>query len=186
MTTPQWRRHLTTDEEGQQFDRLFEPDEQNQLRQLLEKPGQLADALRKGQDVHVTLARADVLPRLLTWFTPRPDYGRDGWEHHQESSGLVGSAWAVVEWTFAGTYEPTRVDAHNREVANTSFNGLRALGQKVTLDGVTLVSVESALPQFRRYIDWAGLFAQLGLSLNWRIPQEVHRDRSTNSAPKAP
>jgi hypothetical protein len=32
------------------------------------------------------------------------------------------------------------------------------------------MGVEEDRFRVRRYVDWAGLFAQLGLTLNWRTP----------------
>ena len=68
----------------------------------------------------------------------------------------------AVEWAFAGVH--SRAD----------FNGLRASGRNVDVRGITLfqaVDVEGGQRLgFRRYVDWARVFAQLGLTLSWRIP----------------
>ncbi len=51
-----------------------------------------------------------------------------------------------------------------------AFNGIPASGRGVTVHGFSLLGVEDERLVVRRYVDWAGLFAQLGLTLNWRTP----------------
>jgi hypothetical protein len=169
--------HLQPGEERTWFETLFDSEQQGAIQRMITDPD--LDALRT-EDAFVTLARGDMLPRLLTWFTPAtgdPDYG---WEAHSDRSGSLGTTSAAVEWTFTGTYGRTRRDPNDSEVDNdSSFNGVRALGQQVELHGVTLLSIEGSKLRIRRYIDWVGLYAQLGLSVNWRIPQGVGPSEST-------
>jgi len=103
----------------------------------------------------VAFAQADTVAGMEAWFGSRAE-GR--WEHADERSGAIGEA-AGVEWTYFGI--------HNRDLA---FNGLPATGREVEVHGFTLFGAEGGSLSVRRHIDWAGLFAQLGLALNWRVP----------------
>lgn len=70
---------------------------------------------------------------------------------------------------------------HDDQRLAGSFNGITTSGREVTARGFTLVGVEDELFKVRRYVYWAGLFAQLGLTVNWRTPTAVdvsfERDR---------
>jgi hypothetical protein len=179
MPEPPWQRHLE-DDENRQMEELFAEDDRRGLRDWLEalitSPAEHIDELRADPDLQVAVARLDMMARLLVWFTPDRERGihRDGWEHVPERSGPVGDTTMSVEWSFTGTYEPLP----NGE-ANTRFNGVLAVGQPVELRGVTLMGVEevegSLAFRLRRYVDWVGLYTQLGLSLNWRVTHEAGR-----------
>jgi hypothetical protein len=177
--TTEWRRHLEH-EESEWFDQLFDADQQQAVKKLIELPdlGEL-----RTRDLFALVARADVLPRLLTWFSPVEADPTFGWQDHLERSGAVGEASAAVEWTFTGSYESTRLRARPEGVDvvenDSAFNGVRPLGQRVELHGVTLLSIEGGKLRIRRYIDWVGLYAQLGLSVNWRVRQGAGRSDSS-------
>ena len=56
------------------------------------------------------------------------------------------------------------------------FNGLQATGRAVTVRGFTVMAVEfdeetqANKLSVHRHVDWTGLYGQLGLTVNWRIP----------------
>ena len=124
--------------------------------ELRKTPVQLLDALRKEPDFRVAATRADCLPRLRTWFTPT---GGAPWNHEPERSGPLGEQSVTTEWHFEGVHD-----------VDKAFNGLPPTGRPVVVRGVTHFSAEDAKLVVRRYVDWAGLYGQLGLSLNWRVP----------------
>jgi hypothetical protein len=124
------------------------------FRELAARPPDLLAALRGDPAFAVAFARADTITHLRRWFTPRR-----GWQADKERSGPAGPVGVGVEWVFDGVH-----DGH------ATFNGLPATGRPVVVRGVTMAGVEEGRFKLRRYVDWAGLFAQLGLSLNWRVP----------------
>jgi hypothetical protein len=52
------------------------------------------------------------------------------------------------------------------------FNGIRATDRPVVVRGFTILSIEEERLKVRRYVDWVGLYGQLGLTFNWRVPVE--------------
>jgi hypothetical protein len=174
-----WDTHLSAEERGR-VDGLLSPADQERLARLVQEPAAHVDDLRGDPAFQAAVARADVLPRLLGWFTALPGRGTDGWVHDPDRSGPLGPASVAVEWSFAGTYPETRFDRQGDvlgEAANTRFNGVRGVGQQVEVHGISLLGVEDGVFRVRRYIDWAGVYAQLGLSLTWRTPHGAARRR---------
>jgi hypothetical protein len=148
---PDWESELN-EEQLELFRRMHEDD-----------PGALIDRLREDTEFLVALARADTRPHLASWFTERRVEGQEsGWSYDRERTGPLGPNAAGVEWSWIGVHDDQQGDG--------AFNTIAASGQEVTVRGVTLVGVEDGRFRVRRYIDWAGLFAQLGLALNWRTP----------------
>lgn len=145
-----WESELT-DDQLEFFNSMHEED-----------PSALIERLRDDTEFLVALARADTRPQLLSWFRELPIEGQDnGWSYDQERTGPLGPNAAGVEWSWIGV--------HDNE-GDVTFNAIAASGQEVTVRGVSLMGVEDGRFRIRRYIDWAGLFAQLGLTLNWRTP----------------
>ena len=110
------------------------------------------------------IARADTRPWFIRWFTPVLE-GPD-WEPDVDRSGSLGlgpraavDRSVAVTWRFQGVHD---VDG--------AFLELPATGRSVTIRGVSMLGVEDDTFLIRRYIDWAGLYTQLGLTLNWRVP----------------
>lgn len=131
---------------------------------LQDDPPALLETIRGDIEFLVAIARADMRPFLLTWFSERPRVGAEnGFLHAPERTGPVGSSAAGVEWSWTGTHD-------DNDHPGGAFNGITASGLDVTVTGFTLMSVENDRFAVRRYIDWAGLYAQLGLTLNWRTP----------------
>jgi hypothetical protein len=109
------------------------------------------------------LARIDSRPWLVSWFTPTID-----WHPTLEGAPPIGgpiggSGWVGTVWSFGGRHDISDV-----------FNGLPATGRDIVVRGFTLMGVvdEAGVPRFRlrRFIDWIGVFSQLGLSVDWRVP----------------
>ena len=99
----------------------------------------------------------------MQWFSELDVDGNGrGWQVDRERSGAIGPNAVGVEWTWRGVHDDV-----NRVGA---FNGVAASGREVLVHGFTLMGVEEGGFRLRRYIDWAGLWAQLGLTLNWRTP----------------
>jgi hypothetical protein len=127
------------------------------LQDLNVNPAENIAGLRGSLELAVAIAEADSIVKLQRWFPER----RPGWKHYPERSGVLGEASVGVEWSYSGVH-----------AEDGAFNGLRATQNDVTVRGFTIMGVdeEDGTFKIRRYIDWAGLFAQLGLTLNWRVP----------------
>jgi hypothetical protein len=116
--------------------------------------------LRDDEELATNLARIDVIHYLEQWFEPVGS----AWQRSGSFIGRSADGPLATEWTFEGRH------------VNESFNGIRATGQYVTVRGVTIAepdphpTVGTPGVRVKRYVDWAGLFAQLGLTLNWRVP----------------
>lgn len=54
-----------------------------------------------------------------------------------------------------------------RHVGN--FRNLFPTGRSLTIHGVTFVDGRGDEPVFHRYVDWAGVFTQLGLTVSGRV-----------------
>lgn len=140
------------------------PEQLELFLDLRENPDGLLGHLREDVELTVALARADTRPVLRSWFgergiTRRPE---GGWSHDPERTGPIGPNAVGVEWRWIGT--------HDDEGEGDGFNAIAPSDRDVTVRGFTLMGAEDGRFMVRRYIDWAGLFAQLGLSLNWRTP----------------
>jgi hypothetical protein len=119
-------------------------------------PEGLLDAVRAEPDFGRRLVMADSLLVLRQWFSR----GEPEWVDDPERSGLLGDHSVGAAWEFSGVHDRPEV-----------FNGLPASGRDVTVRGFTIIGPPDRDENcFRHYVDWAGLYAQLGLSLNWRIP----------------
>ena len=124
-----------------------------------DSPDQLLELVTSDEGFRQGLARADALAFLTTMFTPRR--GDESWQPNAERSGRLGEVSAGTEWSFEGLHEQDDV-----------FNGIRATGRSVVVRGFTIMGVEEERFRVRRYVDWAGLYGQLGLTVNWRVPLE--------------
>jgi hypothetical protein len=140
-------------------DNLFDDDQLDKFRDRESDPLALMALLRDDTEFLVAVAKADTRPHLLSWFGGFDIERGAGWSHEPERTGPIGENAAGVEWKWEGTHS-----------TDETFNKITASGQEVTVHGFTLMSIERDRVHVRRYIDWAGLFAQLGLTLNWRTP----------------
>jgi hypothetical protein len=123
---------------------------------ITEDPVNLYEELQGDPKVLADFVRQDSEPPLTRWFEPT-----SGWENFAGSTGRFGEEALAVEWVYLGVHTKDWV-----------FNGIRATGNRVEVRGCTVVALERGEFRLRRYIDWAGLFAQLGLTMNWRLPVE--------------
>lgn len=134
------------------------PEQLGRFRELQANPKELVDALRNDLELQVAVARADTRPMLRAWFSDKGE-----WRHEPERSGPVGPASVGTEWVFEGVHE-----------RDGAFNGLHATGRRVEIRGFTIMSAQPTDQgdafKVRRYVDWAGLYGQLGLTVNWRVP----------------
>jgi hypothetical protein len=122
--------------------------------QLRSQPRALVDELRKDPEFAVAVARADTVVHLRGWFTPRK-----GWQVIPQRSGPLAGAALGIEWSYEGVHD-----------TDGGFNGLPPTGRPVVVRGFTLIDAAGDKLALRRYVDWAGVFSQVGLSLNWRVP----------------
>lgn len=106
------------------------------------------------------LAKADTLSTMEQWFVDRDS----GWQPVHQRSGALGDQAVGVEWTYEGSYTVDRV-----------LHGAPALGQPVEVHGFIIFGLEDGRFTVFRHIDWAGLFAQLGFTLNTRVPLPPRR-----------
>jgi hypothetical protein len=137
-------------------------DRRSELAERRHDPRQFREWLAVSDNAE-EVARADIVPHLRAWFTPT-----DGWKA-SEYGGPLGPDGAGVEWQWQGIHDRDHV-----------FNGLLATGADVVVRGYSVMSLDpKGAVKVRRYIDWAGLFTQLGLTLNWRLPvrSEPETDR---------
>ena len=131
------------------FDRLMDEDSGD--------PRRLLSVLRDDQEFGRALVWCDTADRLAPLFSESPGE----WSSENERSGPLGDESFGVAWIFRTVHDLAGV-----------FNGLPATGREVTVRGFTIIAfdAESGKVKVRRYVDWAAVFAQLGLTLNWRVP----------------
>jgi hypothetical protein len=86
-------------------------------------------------------------------FAPR--ISGDNVDGIQYANAITGGAFTAVEWAF---------DAQHIE----SFGGIPATNREVTIHGVTIVRQRGDNTTFRRYVDWAGLMSDLGVTASFR------------------
>jgi hypothetical protein len=141
------------------LDELRARDQEDLYLRLEGSPGDLLDLVTSDDGFREDLSRADALSFLKTLFEPQR--GEESWQATAERSGRLGEAAAGTEWSFEGLH-----------VHDDVFNGIRATGRPVVVRGFTIMSLEEERFKVRRYVDWAGLYGQLGLTVNWRVPLE--------------
>jgi hypothetical protein len=136
---------------------------------LRDRPQELQAWLRVDANARA-LCRADVEPHFAEWFTPV-----SGWRAQPsfviptDRAGQASRASAAVEWEW-----------HGRHDKNYTFNNTLATGTEVIVRGCTVMAFnEKDVLKVRRYIDWAGLFTQIGISVNWRVPAPPDRTQDT-------
>jgi hypothetical protein len=120
----------------------------------------LLETLTGEREFGLKVVKADSVAVLSQWFTAADG----GWRTEADRSGLLGADAFGVAWAYDGIHD-----------IPFKFNGVPASNRPVTVRGFTLIGSDpsgSGRAQIRRYVDWAGVFGQLGLTLNWRIPVE--------------
>ena len=118
----------------------------------------LLETLTENPTFGLKVVKADSVVMLRQWFRETA-----GWREEEGRWGQLGDNAFGVAWVYDGIHD-----------IPFAFNGLPPSGRPVTVRGFTVLGPDpDGRVQIRRYIDWAGVFGQLGLSLNWRIPVEA-------------
>jgi hypothetical protein len=109
--------------------------------------------------VEATVA-SDAVWTLEQWFSVRGE----GLKFTEGRSGPVGDRDAGAEWEYEGIHDKAG-----------ALRGLPATGRPVAVHGLTVVGTGIGedgreVVLLTRHIDWVGLYAQLGLTINWRVP----------------
>ena len=82
------------------------------------------------------------------------------------SGELSDAAFTAVQWVHRG---------RNAGAGSDPFIGLAPTGTEVEVHGVTLIEeIDGGPVLFRRYVDWVGVFDQLGLAVNGRLAVSEH------------
>jgi len=130
--------------------------------QMQTGPADLVERLRTDANLLDAFAFADILVSLEQWFTDRAPI----WNVDEQTSGPAGPGGVGAEWTYRGKHDH-----------QGTLNGLPATMRDVEVHGYSLFTVQETADgpklDVRRYIDWAGLYAQLGLVVNWRVPMSA-------------
>ena len=160
--TPSWQDLLT--------ERLGDAYDVHQIIDAIEGSGEtdmdareVLDMMASDPVLRSAIAFADSVAILQIVGNERDE----GWVVDDERSGPIGASVGVT-WRYDAAhdwepdYDPTKPNAELRSLAPT--------GRNLEAHGFSIFGVEDEAFQVRRYIDWAGLYAQLGLGLNWRIP----------------
>ena len=141
---------------------VLNDEEVARYRELQEDWPALLEALTGDPAFGLKVVEVDSVVVLSQWFRPT-----DGWRAEEGQWGLLGDNAFGVAWEYDGIHD-----------IPSAFNGLPASDRPVTVRGFTLIGPDPSRRgrvQIRRYVDWAGVFGQLGLTLNWRIPVEPRR-----------
>jgi len=149
----------------------------------LSDPRALIEILRSDLDFAAAVVRADTRPQLRRWFREVEIDGNPtgGWVWEPAHSGALGEAAVGVEWTWSGIHAATDADG---EPLPEPFNQLTPTGVAVEVRGFTVLDVDDALGfALHRHVDWAGLYAQLGLTVNWRTPVRGSYELAEGSGP---
>jgi hypothetical protein len=103
----------------------------------------------------------DVVDGLKETFTQRDDDTSESFRvnvRFEEEVDVIGTDRIVaVPWTYSCRH-------------TGDFHGLFRTGRELTIEGVTLVDYRSGELLLHRFVDWAGVIAQLGLEVSGRIP----------------
>lgn len=104
---------------------------------------------------------SDVVDGLKDTFTKRDENTADSFRvnvrFEEEADFIGGDRIVAVPWTY-----------YCRHTGD--FHGLFRTGRELTIEGVTLVDYRDGQTLLHRYVDWAGVIAQLGLEVSGRIP----------------
>jgi hypothetical protein len=127
-------------------------------------PQELVTRMGRDTAVRDAIAYADSVVVLQVLGSERAS----GWTVDPDRSGPLGAGSVGVEWVYEAF--------HNREPSyvvtdpKAPFLGMPPTDNPVEAHGFSIFGVEGGVFTVRRYIDWAGLYGQLGLTLNWRVP----------------
>jgi hypothetical protein len=158
-------RRLLGPERAEVFERLMDQ-ETGSARELMVM-------LRDDPEFGTALARCDTVDRLGELFSE----AEGQWAADADRSGPLGAAAFGVAWTFSTVHDKSG-----------AFNHLPATHRDVQVRGFTILGIgvddrtEAERLVVRRYVDWAGVFGQLGLTLNWRVPVPPDRVATRGSS----
>lgn len=137
------------------------PDRAGEIEErMTNDPARLVEEMRNDRAMVEATVASDALSTLERWFSVRGE----GLRFTEGRSGPVGGRDAGAEWAYEGIHDKAG-----------ALRGLPATGRPVEVHGLTVVGTatgEDGREAFllTRHIDWAGLYAQLGLTINWRVP----------------
>jgi hypothetical protein len=140
----------------------------DELEQGGERVSRLLESLVGDTTLRNAIAYADAA-YFLQVFTTRPE---EGWAVNEARSGRIGESGPLgVDWT----YQTTHDRGSTREARKVSeqfapFLALPPTNRRISAHGFTMLASEDSRFVLHRYIDLAGLYAQLGLGLSWRLP----------------
>jgi hypothetical protein len=100
----------------------------------------------------IQLVGEDITEGLRAMFEPTEGFRvRDAFEE-----GIGDDVVAAVPWEY--------------ECAHTGdFQGVFPTGRAMRIEGLTIVDQRGEQPAFIRYIDWAAVFGQLGMTVSTRV-----------------
>ncbi|MBV8950425.1 MAG: hypothetical protein JOZ99_06090 [Actinobacteria bacterium] len=110
------------------------------------------------------LVGADVIEGLGAAFEPVEEDTFTVTEAFSATDAITTDAVAAVPWEY-------------RCVHAGAFQGLFPTGRELRIPGVTLVDYRGEEPMFARYVDWAAVIEQLGLTVSWRVPVDEEQYR---------
>jgi hypothetical protein len=104
------------------------------------------------QQIAANLIRDDVTASLEKFFTTTRGFNRP---EPFTGEPIANETHTAIVWEYSGVHtEP--------------INGIRPTQREVTVRGVTIVDHTGKEPAFHRYIDWAEVMGQLGLTITGR------------------
>jgi len=120
----------------------------------------------------LALVQEDVVAGIGEIFEPRAEGGAafapgppfDG-DVEVQSDSVVAVPWKYECRHVGEVYD----DGDEHERAPNLFAGLFPTGKALTIHGVTFVDRSGTEPRFYRYVDWAGVYSQLGLTVSRRV-----------------
>jgi hypothetical protein len=118
------------------------------------------------------IVRKDLVAGLSEAFSPEPD--KEPFvvaEPFRGEQTIDNERVYAVPWSF-------------RCVHTGNFQGLFRTGRRLEIEGVTLVDRREGV-MLHRYVDWAGVIAQLGLTVSWRVPVTEAEYADGRSAPES-
>jgi hypothetical protein len=115
-------------------------------------------------DLRSAVAYADAVAVLQDLGSERDD----GWAVDEARSGTIGSASVGVTWRYRMAHDWEQDFDYTKP--QPELRGLPPTGRSLEANGFSLFGVDDTGFTIRRYVDWAGLYTQLGLGLNWRFP----------------
>jgi len=113
----------------------------------------------------IDLVREDVSRGVGLWFPLRDEL------EITMAGNVEGTDFVTVRWVHRGENRDGSTDSGG----DNPFLGLARTGAPIDVHGVTLVEDRgSDAPLFHRYVDWVGVYDQLGLAVSGRMVVSEH------------